>query len=360
LPLDRVIPRGPRHIAEMLPVAVVHVQHDPLLDLADDVHYLPSTARKAIALGMTPAWRIYELLKHFDRLKLAGTGKFVLTDEMLKALAAAAGIQPIYVKRIIRHQGQGIFWRVTITHQWRAEDIIYVELTSRSRVDALLSERAAAHLDDWGRPAPIYDAHRISKRKALLRVEDFSDLQSLEALCFAGWLSTLTDRYFTGRWVDLQSAWGRDRHTLRDWCSAAGVKIVHNHGYIDVNDVDPETLYEIALSLAANNSAWREGTRLKYWRANSFVAPEQARTGKRGICRKAAAYIRRGGDARQVIRTNHELPQRTAERYQRIKRRIRKAPHRDHYIHEFCYNKGRFAKRPTDLWTLAHLAGVPT
>lgn len=321
-----------------------------------EVHILPSTARKAAALGLFKFYRVYEVLKHIDRVHHDGRGKFVIGGEILQDAATACGVSPLTIKRTIRDEAaQGLFWRLTITPKWRADDILYVELVSRKNVELALSERAAA--------AGVYDAYQVSRRKALLRLADFEDLQTLAAFCFASWLAVRKGSEFTGRWADLVSAWGRSRRTIREWIAISGVTIVHNFGYIPAEDTAGPAL-NAALTLQGNDvPTWRETIDGKeyvvFYRANTFVAPgqEHVKTGRRGIAKRAAAHLRRGGDSPDFTRTNHDMLE-AHDRYRKLKR-IRKlrnlSPERTHYTREAAFKRKRYRQtRQVNRWDILH------
>lgn len=318
--------------------------------LPDDslVHIKPSVARKSAALGLFTVWRIYELLKHYDRLNLRGAGKFVLTDAILNTIAEWAALDPITVKRIILTPStlvQGVYWSVDITRHWREDSTLYIELRSRNNLDYSLSGLAEER--------DVYDPWVMSKRKALLRLEDFKSLQTLEAVSFSAWLVT-NNKYgkFTGRWCDLRRAWSRDRRTLLRWIEASGVRIIPNLGFKDPRKVDPVEYQNMAVSLQANNSPWVDRQRrLTYHRANTYQATVRDIRGKRGICsKKAAAHLQGGGGVLQIIRTNHEATNRDSEKLKRVQKEIDKDPTRAHYIHYHTFMGGWYTQHPARLW----------
>jgi hypothetical protein len=348
--------------ADLLPKATANVKHDPLQDMrGDHVHFMPSTARKSIALGYVTDWRIYELLKHYDRRVLGGTGKFILTDKIVSTIAEAAGLTPIRVKRIIRGSVPGIFWTLTISRQWRDDDILHVCLTSRRILEAKLSQIAEGEDQD------IYDPLRVTKRKAYLSVEDFKKLQRLEALCFAAWINdrkagkdhpTLPND--TGAMTiplyELERAWGRDHKIIQRWVKLAGITVKRNRGYANIKEHGAKRIKWLEASLTNNGVYhWRENQRVFYPRANTYIAPDTAQRGTRSISRKTAADIRSGGDALR-IRTNHDWPS-EAKGYKRIDRQIEKDPFKTHYVLSHELNRGFRKRHPVGFHKLHYLAG---
>lgn len=351
--------------ADLLPKVTAHVEHDPLMDMrADHVHFMPSTARKAIALGYVTDWRIYELLKHYDRLQLGGTGKFILTETILRAVAAAAGLKPITVKRIIRGSVPGMFWTLTASRQWRDFDILHVQLTKRSKLEAQLSEIGE------GEDKDIYDPRRVTKRKAYLNVEDFKKLQRLEALCFAAWINdrkqgkdhpTLPNDSgaMTIPLYELERAWGRDHKIIQRWVKLAGIKVKRNRGYANIKEHGEKRIQWLEASLSNNGVYhWREKQRVMYPRANTYIAPDTAQRGTRSISRKTAADIRSGGDALR-IRTNHDWPtgNKAAAGYKRIDRQIDRDTSKTHYVFSHELNRGFRKRHPVGFHKLHYLAG---
>jgi hypothetical protein len=348
--------------ADLLPKATANVKHDPLQDMrGDHVHFMPSTARKAIALGYVTDWRIYELLKHYDRLMLKGEGKFELDEKILSAVAAAANLTPIRVKRIIRQSVPGIFWTLTIGKQWRADDILYVTLTKRAKVEAQLSEIAEGEDQD------IYDPTRVTKRKAYLNVEDFKKLQRLEALCFAAWINDRKDGKdhptlpndsgaMTIPLYELERAWGRDHKIIQRWVKLAGITVKRNRGYANIKEHGEKRIKWLQGSLSNNGVYhWREKQRVFYPRANTYIAPSTAQRGTRSISRKTAADIRSGGDALR-IRTNHDWPS-EAKGYKRIDRQIDRDPFKTHHMLSHELNRGFRKGHPVGFYKLHYLAG---
>lgn len=351
--------------ADLLPKATQHIKHDPLQDMrGDHVHFLPSTARKSIALGYVTDWRIYELLKHFDRLQLGGTGKFVLSETILRAVASAAGLAPITVKRIIRQSIPGLFWTVTITRNWRADDTLHIALPKRRRLEAQLSSIAE------GEDKDIYDPTRVSKYKAFLSVEDFRKLQRLEALCFAAWIN---DRKpgkddpvlpndsgsMTIPLYELERAWGRDHKIIQRWVRMAGIIKKRRVGYANIKELGEKKTQWLEASLDHNGVYhWSNNQRLLYPRASTYIAPDTSKRGSPSIARKTAADIRSGGDASR-IRTNHDWPSgvKMASGFQRIDQLIDKDRFKSHYLFSHELTRGFRKKRPTAFFKLHYLSG---
>lgn len=358
-------------IASFLPGVVAHVTHDPLEDMKGDrVHFLPSTARKAIALDMVTYWRIYELLKHYDRVQCGGTGKMILDEKLLSTIASAARLSVIRVTRIIRHAPMNLFWNLTISRQWRDADILYIELLSRRQVEVKLSHIAEEN--------GVYDARRVSKRKAYLKVEDFQKLQRLEALCFAAWINDrkkgkdAKEYNPAPKWDDdagsitiplyaLSSAWGRDHKIIQKWRQLAEIGVSPNVGYINDKEHGDHLVQCLEHDLDRNGVYhWRDHQRTKFPRANTYYAPDSAQRGTRSLCRKTAADLCNGGDASKM-RTNHVMPVKGSERaaglYKRISRLIDTDPLRTHYLFATVLDKGAYRMRPTGLFKLHYLAG---
>lgn len=298
---------------------------------SDPVHIVPSAARKSAALGLFKYWRVYALLKHIDRTQFAGHSRFLITDDIINQLAVWCGLKPITIRRILTERSiQGIFWSITRTSRHHAPDVLHVRLEGRHKVEATLTERALA--------AEVYDAAIVSRCKGLLQLEDFRSLAGLEAQCFDAWLAARKQQEFTGRWVDLESAWGRERTTLKHWLELAGVTVIHNYATIPLPFTSRDELLTAAVGASYDNYIQYQtidGTEyLVFQRANTYVTADASQAGRRGKCRDIASHLQRAGLDRptKYVRTNHDLrEQPAAKRVRRLDNWIKRAPDRRHY-----------------------------
>jgi len=295
----------------------------------DLVHIVPSAARKAAALGLFKYWRVYALLKHIDRVQFAGHSRFVVTQDIIELVACWCCLSPITISRILRDKAAlGIFWTLDVVSQHHAPDVLYIRLPGRDKLEATLSQLAASE--------GVYDPTIVSPRKALLNLSDFAKLQSLEAQCFDAWLSARKDGQFTGRWIDLEAAWGREKTTLKRWLKCSGVKVIRNYGKVPTGQ--HEMLFDAAVGLSYDNHVSYEIENdteyLVFQRANTYVASDASRPGKRGICRDVASHLRRAGldKSQKPIRTNHDVRGKTtAERVRYLDNQIKRNPDKRHY-----------------------------
>lgn len=311
------------------------------------VHIIPSAARKSSALGLFKFWRIYALLKHLDRIQFAGHSRFLLTRDLIHQLAAWCKLKPVTVRRILRSPKAGLFWAI--------DDHRVIHLVSRRKVEAGLTRRAAAN--------DVYDAHIVSRSKGLLSIDEFSGLQRLEAAAFDAWLATRKNGHFTGRWVDLQAAWGRERTTLLRWLKLAGAEIIRNYATIPVRSA--EAVYDAAVGASYDNHIWYETiddeTHLVFQRANTYVTSDYMRAGLRGTCRDIAGHLQRAGlnASTQYVRTNHDVREKSAGlRLRYLDRRISKHGDRRHYslkvAHGLKLRRGRPHER-MNRWRLEYV-----
>jgi hypothetical protein len=342
-------------IASVLVETAANMRHEPIFDLENEpIRLIPTSARKAYALDLARFYRLYELLKHIDRVWLKGTGKFVVSGEILAALAVATRLSETTLRRALRAPEAGLFWQATITRQWRENDVIYLRLASRQRVEQTLSELAEA--------AGVYDPRRVSIGITFVKWSDCRSLKRFGAACFGAWLAAHNK---TGssmiRWSDLKTSWGRARKQLRLWCKIARVKIIHNRVLIDPSEFDRETAYRLSMDLSREGfyvTTQMRADGKEFWsfqRANTFVAPVTAQVGKRSIPKRATRYLRRPGDGSKRIRNNHPIAVHRTDHARRIKRTRQQAPERDQYLHKVYHAQKRYGVwQGTNLWELSY------
>lgn len=316
----------------MPPTTQSLIQLDFLTDFREkQVHIIPSAARKSAALGLFKFWRVYALLKHIDRLDFSGHGRFVVTPDIIEKIAQWCQLSPITITRILRAaEAQGIFWELEVTRQHHAPDSLYIRLSGRHSLEAALSKRAVT--------AQVYDPTVVSARKAHIDLVDFQKLQTLEAQCFDAWLAAKKDGSFTGRWIDLEAAWGREKTTLKRWLQCSEVKVICNFATLPVLTSSKDKLQAAAVGASYDNhisyQTIDDTEYLVFQRANTYATADPSQTGKRGVCRDVASHLRRAGlDTSQTyIRTNHDLRnQPAAKRVRYLDWWIKRNPDKRHY-----------------------------
>lgn len=330
-----------KHSVELhnLPEIVRQAFHRDTPDLyAEPVHILPSTARKAIALGYGRPYRVFAALKHLDRVRYNGSGKFLLTEDDLREVAKACGISKESLRRILKDEAaEGLFWSVEVTPRWRRKDELFIRLASNIRVEERLTDVAVAE--------GVFNPYEVS-RKAMLWFDELDRLQEFSAFCLALWIAVQKHGRVTLRWADMESAWGRSQPVLAEWMRITGIKKQHNVGRFPARDTGELAngrhgpAFNFALTLTANNywwTDWVDGEKYVYFpRANTYIAPGAYgnRRGTHSLKRKASAHIQAGGGSREFMRTNFDmLEARDAYRaWKRIRKLRNLAPHRTQYV----------------------------
>ena len=193
---------SPTPIGQVIAGSLSHVSHTP--ELFNKVEYIPSNARKAIALKLQKTYRIYILLQHLNRYRHRGHGKFVLTESDLEFLSEHLHRSPITIERLIERMIKddifvhGKFCRFP-----------YISLVSQVK----LSQRLALLAKARGIP----ELAEVSYRKEVLELSDFASLQSVSSQMLNGWLRVSKRNTRRLRWEDLSALWNKSRPTLTKW-----------------------------------------------------------------------------------------------------------------------------------------------
>jgi hypothetical protein len=294
------------------------------------IHIYPETARKASALDLMKYWRVYALLKHYDRQnehgRGAGTGRFIVDADALDWLGGVLSLKAVTLRRLLRDPQAGAFWACLTLPQWRAPDTLIIELTGRVQVERTLSERAAA--------AGVLNPYATS-RKAQLTLTDFSSLQGLAARCFDAWLSVQRDGEKRLSWANLRRAWGRSATTLRGWMDAAGVTKLANYGWMPIDGAG-FTREDVALGFWFDERGYcwtgkyrlNDGTYIDavFWNMpNTYRTSGTIAQGAKGQVKRAAAELQ-GSGVRPTYTRQHFTYQDTDADRKRIRKALQHVP----------------------------------
>lgn len=266
-----------QHIGQLLPESVGHVQLERARRDPDQLRVLPVAGRKARALGLGPAFRLWTCLQHIARVEY-GSGRWPLESSFVDRVAEELGCSTRSVWRAIA-AASGLMWFID-----EKEGRRWIRLQGQARLSVELSARCEV--------AGIRDPHEPERRPCVLprRLLGSEGLSAFWAGVFACWVAVHTNSSLTARYQDLEEWWGVSGRQLRTWCKLAGVRRIANIGQLDLGPsrADVEAVNQAARDHGDHSYTYNaRGRAVRHWqRANTFAAHQGLQSSTAGRRRR--------------------------------------------------------------------------